>query len=114
MLVSRLSKKPYFGSQAVSDYLSLLIHSPADLLPRNCSMDCTQTFTGPHEEDYTKEVPVKLTSVVCSPCGTQTSLNIEASVALHAPAGNTGQGEMTIDSDDENVKFIVGIQWRKC
>ena len=114
MLVSRLSKKPCFGSQDVSDYLSLLIDFLLTCYLETAQWNCTQTFTGPHEEDYTKEVPVKLTSVVWSPCGAQTSLNIEASVALHAPSGNTGQGEMTIDSDDENVKFIVGIQWRKC
>jgi len=71
-------------------------------------------FTGPDTEDYHKVGTVPLTSIVWSPCGSSTALNIDASVQLHQTGSTNAQGQITVDSADGHIQFIVGLQWRKC
>jgi len=75
---------------------------------------CSVSFTGPDTEDYHQVGKVPLTSIVWSPCGSQAALNIDASVQLHQTSDTNAQGQMTIDSADGHIQFIVGVQWRKC
>jgi len=75
---------------------------------------CSVSFTGPDTEDYHQVGKVPLTSIVWSPCGSQAALNIDASVQLHQTSDTNAQGQMTIDSADGHIEFIVGVQWRKC
>jgi len=73
---------------------------------------CSANFSGPDVEDYTKPGAVKLSSVVWSPCGASTALNIDSSVRLTATGSGTGQ--ITDDSADGKIQFVVGIQWKTC
>jgi len=71
-------------------------------------------FKGPTSSDYTTTDALPLTSTVWSPCGASTALNINSQVRLTQPAGATGTGQITDDSIDGKIAFVVGVQWQTC
>ena len=71
------------------------------------------TFNGPVDGDYEVIDDIPLTSVVWSPCGAPVPLNIDSQVRL-STSSTTASGEITDDSTDGKITFIVGVQWQKC
>jgi len=74
---------------------------------------CSTNFYGPVSNDYEVESDVTLTSVVWSPCGAPVSLNIDSSVLLRSSV-TSATGQITDDSIDGKITFIVGLQWQAC
>jgi len=75
------------------------------------------TISGPDYvsgQIYTKVDVVENASIVWSPCGATGILNVNNRIALTAPSGSTGSGQMS--DDDATVAFTqkVLIQWRQC
>jgi hypothetical protein len=70
-------------------------------------------FNGPLSGNYVIEDDVAFTSTVWSPCGANLPLNIKSQVSL-ASNDPKARGLITDDSVDSNIKFITGIQWRRC
>jgi len=71
------------------------------------------TFNGPLSRDYEVVDNITLSSVVWSPCGEAVPLNIDSSVLL-TTSSTTATGQITDDSEDGKITFIVGIQWQTC
>jgi len=71
------------------------------------------TFTGPTSGDYEIVDSIPFTSTVWSPCGAALPLNIDSQVRLSSTV-STATGELTDDSVDGNVQFIVGVTWQTC
>jgi hypothetical protein len=68
-------------------------------------------FKGPTDGDYAVSDAIPFTSTIWSPCGAALPLNINTQVRL---TGSGGVGQLTQDSADGSVKFVVGVQWQKC
>ncbi|TAQ88240.1 hypothetical protein B7494_g3415 [Chlorociboria aeruginascens] len=72
------------------------------------------SFKGPVSGDYEVEDNLGLTSVIWSPCGSNPlPLNVDSSILLNS-ATATGTGEITDDSTDGKITFVVGVQWQTC
>jgi hypothetical protein len=75
------------------------------------------TISGPEYvggQIYSKLDIVENASLVWSPCGDTGILNVNNRIALTAPSGSTGSGQMS--DDDATVAFTqkVLVQWRQC
>jgi hypothetical protein len=70
----------------------------------------TTNFKGPTDGDYEITDSIPFTSTVWSPCGAALPLNIDSQVRLSSTV-STATGELTEDSVDGHVTFIVGVQW---
>ncbi|CAG8962361.1 hypothetical protein HYFRA_00014158 [Hymenoscyphus fraxineus] len=74
----------------------------------------TQTsFRGPIDGNYEAVDNVDLTSTIWSPCGASAALNINSQVRLTSSTA-AGRGQITDDSIDGKITFVVGVQWQKC
>lgn len=74
----------------------------------------TQTsFTGPISTDYELSDSIPFSSVIWSPCGSALPMNINSQVRLTSTKA-TGTGQITDDSIDGKITFVVGVQWQKC
>jgi len=73
----------------------------------------TTTFAGPTSGDYEVTDSIPFASTILSPCGAALPLNINSQVRLSSSV-TTATGELTEDSIDGKVTFIVGVQWQKC
>jgi len=71
------------------------------------------SFTGPVSNDYEVTDALPISSVVWSPCGATAALNIDSEVRL-TTTSTTAQGEITDDSIDGKIAFVVGVQWQSC
>lgn len=71
------------------------------------------TFTGPTDGDYEITDAIPFTSTIWSPCGAALPLNIDSQVRLSSTS-TTATGELTTDSVDGKVQFVVGVQWQTC
>ncbi|TVY78198.1 putative secreted protein [Lachnellula suecica] len=71
------------------------------------------SFKGPINGNYEAEDDVALTSTVWSPCGAPAALNINSQVRL-TTSSTTASGQITDDSIDGKITFVVGVQWQKC
>jgi len=72
---------------------------------------CGVDFPGPDNENYVKTGSVGIQSLVWSPCGSSSAaLNINSEVRLTGK----GNGQITEDSLDGQMQYVVGIQWKKC
>ncbi|KAG9237230.1 hypothetical protein BJ875DRAFT_173293 [Amylocarpus encephaloides] len=71
------------------------------------------SFKGPIDGNYEAVDNVALTSTVWSPCGANQALNINSQVRLTA-ANAAARGQITDDSIDGKITFVVGVQWQKC
>ncbi|KAJ8113066.1 hypothetical protein OPT61_g4724 [Boeremia exigua] len=71
------------------------------------------TFTGPVTGDYLKHDEADSTSVVMSPCGSTSMLNINSQVRLTS-TNSKASGLLTTDSTDLKFKQVVYVQWKKC
>jgi len=71
------------------------------------------TFKGPLSQDYEVADNVTLTSTLFSPCGAQAALNVNSAVALTSSVASAS-GEITDDTIDGQITFIVGVQWQTC
>jgi hypothetical protein len=71
------------------------------------------TFKGPVDGNYEAVDNVDVTSTVWSPCGAPAALNINSQVRL-TTSSTTAQGQITDDSIDGKITFVVGVQWQKC
>lgn len=71
------------------------------------------SWTGPINGDYEVIDDIPLTSVVWSPCGAPVALNINSQVRL-STSSTTASGQITDDSVDGKITFVVGVQWQKC
>lgn len=56
---------------------------------------------------------VELTSTVWSPCGSSAALNINSQVRLSTSSA-TATGQITDDSIDGKITFVVGVKWQAC
>jgi len=68
------------------------------------------TFKGPTDGDYSVTDAIPFTSTIWSPCGAALPLNINTQVRLTG----TDASQLTQDSADGKVTFVVGVQWQKC
>ncbi|TAQ89978.1 hypothetical protein B7494_g1726 [Chlorociboria aeruginascens] len=68
------------------------------------------TFAGPQDGDYAITDSVPFTSTIWSPCGSALPLNIDSQVRLSSTV-STGTGEITDDSIDGKITFVVGVTW---
>ncbi|CZR61310.1 uncharacterized protein PAC_11206 [Phialocephala subalpina] len=70
-------------------------------------------FNGPRSGDYSVTDSLTLSSTIWSPCGASTALNINSQVRL---TSNNSQatGQITDDSIDGKITFVVGVQWQQC
>jgi hypothetical protein len=72
-------------------------------------------FKGPQDGDYLVSDDIPFSSTIWSPCGQALPLNINSQVRLTKPSADTGStGQLTQDSADGKVQYIVGVQWQKC
>jgi len=71
------------------------------------------TFKGPIDGNYEAVDNVELTSTIWSPCGSPAALNINSQVRL-STSSSTATGQITDDSIDGKITFVVGVQWQKC
>jgi hypothetical protein len=71
-------------------------------------------ISGPVSRDYQIRDNLAVTSQVWSPCGAQRSLNMNTEVRIDNSRNLRGQGIMTLDSVDLQLKHIYGIRWRRC
>lgn len=70
-------------------------------------------FKGPVSKDYLIHDEIPFTSTVWSACGQVQALNINSQVRLES-SKPTAQGQLTTDSIDGKVSFILGLQWAVC
>lgn len=70
-------------------------------------------FVGPVTGDYVKHDEADSTSVVMSPCGKSSLLNINSQVRLQS-SNSKATGLLTTDSTDLKFKQVVYVQWQKC
>lgn len=68
------------------------------------------SFKGPTDGDYSVSDSIPFSSTVWSPCGEALPLNINTQVRVLG----SGTGQLTQDSADGKVTFVVGVQWQKC
>jgi len=73
----------------------------------------SSTFKGPMDSNYATQDSVDLTSTVWSPCGANSALNMNSQVRLTSP-NSAARGQITDDSIDGKITFVVGVQWQKC
>jgi len=71
------------------------------------------TFKGPTDGDYEISDTIPFTSTIFSPCGAALPLNINSQVRLTSTV-TSATGELTDDSIDGKITFVVGVQWQKC
>jgi hypothetical protein len=71
-------------------------------------------ISGPAARDYQIRDNLAITSLVWSPCGASRSLNMNTEVRIDNSRNPRGQGIMTLDSIDGQLKHIYGIRWRRC
>jgi hypothetical protein len=71
------------------------------------------TWHGPVDGDYEVVDDLPLTSVIWSPCGAPIALNIDSQVLLQSSIASA-TGQITDDSVDGKISFIVGVQWQSC
>jgi len=71
------------------------------------------SFSGPVSKDYEIESDLTLSSVVWSPCGSPVALNVDSAVLLRSSA-SSATGQITDDSIDGKITFVVDLQWQKC
>lgn len=112
ILVSRLGKKLRSTSLAVS----LEPLPPNSLLRRSTESAQSTTgtnFSGPKSGDYSITDSLPLTSVVWSPCGSSSALNINSQVRL-STSSTTATGQITDDSVDGKITFQFGFNWQTC
>jgi len=69
---------------------------------------------GPVARDYQIRDNLAVSSQVWSPCGARRSLNMNTEVRIDNSRNRHGQGIMTLDSIDGQLKHIYGIAWRRC
>lgn len=72
------------------------------------------SLRGPFDNDYSRRDTLGVSALVWSPCGAQRALNINTQVRINNRRNRGGQGLMTLDSIDGQVKHIYGIRWRRC
>lgn len=70
-------------------------------------------FSGPKSGDYSITDSLPLTSVVWSPCGSSSALNINSQVRL-STSSTTATGQITDDSVDGKITFQFGFNWQTC
>jgi len=70
-------------------------------------------FVGPTSGDYEVTDSVPFSSTVWSPCGAALPLNINSQVRLTSNTA-TASGQLTDDSVDGKIQYVVGVQWQAC
>jgi hypothetical protein len=63
--------------------------------------------------DYLITDAIPFSSVVWSPCGASLPLNINSQVRLMSTSP-TASGQITDDSIDGHIDFIIGLMWQTC
>lgn len=71
------------------------------------------TFKGPTDGDYEISDSIPFTSTIFSPCGAALPLNINSQVRLTSTV-TSATGELTDDSIDGKITYVVGVQWQTC
>jgi len=71
-------------------------------------------FNGPISKDYLIHDEIPFTSTVWAPCGVVQALNINSQVRLDNGGKRDLIGQITTDSIDGKVTFVVGLQWQAC
>ena len=69
-------------------------------------------FKGPMADDYEVRDELDLEAMVWAPCGGSRALHMKTQVYLRK-RGNK-EGILTLDSMDNEVRQIYGIQWKRC
>jgi hypothetical protein len=74
-----------------------------------------RTFEGPVSKDYLvhDSTPIQ-TQGVQAPCGVVTPLGIDSTLQIVPRSNHTGEGQITIDSQDGKVTTIMGIELHHC
>ncbi|KAF8847742.1 hypothetical protein BDZ45DRAFT_754588 [Acephala macrosclerotiorum] len=94
-------------------YLNPAVTARESVLYYFSGLTTSTTFHRPLYENYVIDLAVAFTSLVWSPCGAHWPLNLGIQVALTST--NISQsGLMTDDKIDVSIKYITGIQWRRC
>lgn len=70
-------------------------------------------FSGAISKDYLIHDEIPFTSTVWAPCGVVQALNINSQVRLES-RDSKASGQITTDSVDGKVTFVVGLQWQAC
>ena len=70
------------------------------------------SFNGPMYDDYSVTDQIEISKITWSPCGSVERGNIKAAVELRGDYSQAGL--LTVDSVDNKVTQIYGIQWKKC
>jgi len=71
------------------------------------------SFKGPIDGDYEVDDDVNLTSTIWSPCGAEAALNLNSQLRLSS-SNSAASGQITDDSIDGKITFVVGVQWQTC
>lgn len=74
----------------------------------------TSKIVGPVSRDYQIRDTLGVSAEVWSPCGARRALNMNTEVRIDNSRNSRGQGLMTIDSIDGQLKHIYGVKWRRC
>ena len=111
--VSQPNKKLYTTSPVVSDFQFFAAYFLLTQDTESAQSDSSVSFTGPQNGDYSDIGHIDIASVVWSPCGSETALNIDGSLQLHSSNPNAA-GQITTDSVDTRIEFVVGLQWKTC
>lgn len=76
-------------------------------------MSSAVTLVGPYDNNYLKTDEFNDISLVWSPCGIESMLNINAEVLI-TPLNLTAAALMTVDSTDLSFHQVQYLQWSKC
>ncbi|RDL34411.1 Uncharacterized protein BP5553_07539 [Venustampulla echinocandica] len=104
----------YIGIDAgVSGVQSTTFYFSGGTYPTSSQTTTSTTFKGPLDGNYEVSDNADLTSTVWSPCGASVGLNLNSQVRLTSSSG-TATGQITSDSIDGHLTFVVGVKWQKC
>jgi hypothetical protein len=70
------------------------------------------TFVGPVTKDYLIRDTLPFSTVVWSSCDVSRPLTVTTQLSLKG--GSTEPGQITNDSVDGKVKFVLALQWKQC
>jgi len=71
-------------------------------------------LTGPYDGDYQRRDTLGISALAWSRCGMRRALNINAQVIVNNRYNRRGEGVMTLDSIDGQIRHIYGIMWKRC
>jgi hypothetical protein len=71
-------------------------------------------MVGPRDGNYQIRDTLALSALVWSPCGATRSLNINSELRLDNSSNTSGQGLLTNDSIDGQLRLIYGFRWVRC